>query len=128
MKRIVAIALVMLIGVSIIGCGKDKRTDAEKFVGTWELEQNGEPGSWTETLVVFSDGTAYSTSYPNKKPEDVYEAVYNSWTMENGYMKYNITALGTTEDAITKYEFIDSDTLVLGEDSEEYISHYHRVK
>lgn len=130
MKRIVAIALVMLIGVSIIGCGKDKRTDAEKFVGTWEMDTDDEPDSWHDTIVVFSDGTAYATSYCNSDPDVKYDAVYNSWTMENGYFKYNLSAFGTVEDYMDEYQFIDSDHIVFGVDNsdKDKWSYYTKIK
>ena len=86
-KRLTGIIIIAIVAVALIGCGKDKRTDAEKLVGTWVKQSNSSDDPYTnETMIYFSDGTGYCKGYDEERKSE-YEYLIEDWIMENGNFK-----------------------------------------
>lgn len=90
-KRLTGIIIIAIAAVALIGCGKDKRTDAEKLVGTWEYQLEAEDNPDEKcTLIYFSDGTGYYKGYDGDFKAE-YDGLIEDWIMENGnYKETNI--------------------------------------
>lgn len=86
-KRLTGIIIIAIVAVALIGCGKDKRTDAEKLVGTWEYQPTADDNpDDIETMIYFSDGTGYYKGYDGDFKAE-YDGLIEDWIMENGNFK-----------------------------------------
>lgn len=135
MKKKISLALLVILSAfMLVACGK-QMTDAEKFVGTWVAPPNQCPDlpetdviNWGEKMVVFSDGTVYDMCFLASDPDTIAAEFYwDSYTMENGYLKYKTknVATGVPVDGVLNYQYVNDDTLKMGGET---LTFYYRQK
>lgn len=108
MKKLLAIALTIIMTISLVGCGK------ESFEGKWvEDRENG------SSIELFSDGTGVYTSAEDTGIFSGQQFSISSWVVEDGRFKITIDVplFGSTISAYD-YEF-NGNNLILKDDNGE---------
>lgn len=112
MKKIFSlIALIVLLCISTLGCGKEE----PEITGKWMLKDATVPVS----LELYSDGTGVLCNYEDDSVTNSYEC---SWVAEDGRIKLSIN-LGITTETTTSDYILTENTLTLDfeDDSVTYI-------
>lgn len=97
-RKLIFLAVSIVLCVTFTSCGK---TDSDRFVGTWVYENE----EYKNLMVIFSDGTGYIKHTYLNGSDISEEYSMDSWTMEEGKIKFQTSSGVFSKTSVCTYEF-----------------------